>query len=334
MAPIVDVQSLVKVYEPTPWWMRLLVRSSLDKPVIAVDSVSFTATAGQLLTFIGPNGAGKSTIFRILTGLISPTSGAVRVCGLDPLSQGTEVRKLIGFMPADERTLFLRHTCVENLEFHGKLQGMGRRTRRHRIDEVLEFVGLAHARNRAGFALSSGMKARLLLARAVLHQPRVLILDEPTGTLDPIAAYELLERIKLIAREEKVTTLISSHRVEEIEALRDNIVLLDKGKVVYEGSLKAVREAMEQPPIRIVFETNDAAMDAKDRLDSELRVVQEHGNQLLVEHCGATGDLLGRLGDSLAHVVSAEKEVLPFHQLLRQLLARSADSTGEENAQG
>lgn len=242
----IDVRGLSKVYEPTPAWMRVLVRSASLVPVTALDAVTFSLAAGEICAVIGPNGAGKSTLFRILTGLTTPSAGIARVLGMDPVTDAHRIRRHVGFMPAEDRTLFLRHTCRENLRFHGRLQGIEESTLKQRIDDVLDLVGLGAAKDRTGFALSSGMRSRLMLARALVHEPRVLILDEPTGAVDPIGAHEFLELIIKITVERGTATLISSHRLEEIDALRDNVLLLDRGRVVMAGSLEEFRRVAAQ----------------------------------------------------------------------------------------
>lgn len=251
--PIITIDHLGKVYEPFSRRMRLILRTSTKEPVVALDDVSFEVRPGELLAILGPNGAGKSTLFRVITGLTTPSSGTATVMGLDVSTTSSDVRRLIGFMPAENRTLLLRHSCRENLAFHGRLQGIAEKKLKDRIDETLEVVGLFEARDRVGFALSSGMLARLMLARAILHRPAVLILDEPTGAVDPIGAYELLHTIERIAGESNIAVLISSHRLDEVEMLNDRVLLLNKGKVVYSGGLQEMTSSARRPKVEIVL---------------------------------------------------------------------------------
>lgn len=277
----VAAYDLLKVYEPTPRWMRAFVRSPINDSVTALDGVAFSVDRGQLCAVIGPNGAGKSTLFRVLTGLTTPTSGRATVLGMDPAVDAHLIRRHVGFMPAEERTLFLRHTSRENLRFHGRLQGMEEAQLKRRIDEVLDLVGLSEARDRAGFALSSGMRARLMLARAILHEPRVLILDEPTGAIDPIGAHDFLELIIKITVERETATLISSHRLEEIDALRDNVLLLDRGRVVFWGNLDHVKEVAEQKTYEVVCVDFEGARRVAEALRARV------GASALVVHDGS-----------------------------------------------
>jgi ABC-2 type transport system ATP-binding protein len=272
---VVEAVNLSKVYEPTPGWMRILVRSSNTEPVTALDGVSFSVGSGEICAVIGANGAGKSTLFRILTGLTTPSQGKARVLGMDPVTDAHRIRRQLGFMPAEDRTLFLRHTCRENLRFHGRLQGIQESVLKPRIDEVLGLVGLWDARDRTGFALSSGMRARLMLARALVHEPQVLILDEPTGSIDPIAAHDFLELIIKITLDRGTATLISSHRLEEIDTLRDNVLLLDRGRVVFSGDLERVRTIAGQRAYEITCVDSAVAQRVAQSLRTRLNSPDE-----------------------------------------------------------
>ncbi|MDP9493872.1 MAG: ABC transporter ATP-binding protein [Actinomycetota bacterium] len=264
--PIVTIDQVHKVYEPYSRWMKLMLRSATTEPVVALDDVSFDVYPGELRVVLGPNGAGKSTLFRVLTGLTTPTEGTATILGLDATRESTKIRKLVGFMPAENRTLLLRHSCRENLAFHGRLQGIAEHDIADRVDETLTMVGLYESRDRVGFALSTGMLARLMLARAILHTPAVLILDEPTGAVDPIGAYELLRLVQKIAAEHNLAVLISSHRLDEVEMLNDQVLLLNRGKVVYDGPLDAMGSTALRPKVEIVFEVPAAALSASQTL--------------------------------------------------------------------
>ena len=317
-APLVDIRALTKIYEPSPRWMSFLLRSAISEPVVALDDVSFSVRGGEICAVVGPNGAGKSTLFRVLTGLTTPTSGQATIGGMDCTHDSVDVRRMVGFMPPEERTLFLRYDCVENLLFHGRLQGLAERPLRQRIDEVLDVVDLSHARKRAGFALSSGMRARLQLARALLHQPRVLILDEPTGTVDPIAAHEFLDILVKTATEQDVAILISSHRLEEIESLDDNIVMVDHGRVVYSGDLDELRRIWEQPIIELSFAGVEAARSARARLqrpEMELLPSADEATVVVATSLPA-GVVLGYVGDQLVNVDSLNERRMPLRDLL------------------
>lgn len=324
--PAVTARDLVKIYDPTPYWMRLLIRSSSKIPVVALDHCTFSVDRGQVCAVIGPNGAGKSTLFRILTGLTTSSNGQVTVLDMDPALEGHRLRRHIGFMPAEDRTLFLRHSSLDNLRFHGRLQGIEESRLKKRIETVLKMVDLWNVRERDGFALSSGMRARLMLARAILHEPKVLILDEPTGAIDPLGAQAFVELIKAITEEQKTATLLSSHRLEEIDTLRDNILLLDYGRVVFRGDLDRVRTVVEQKIYEVLcinpLAASRVAGTLRQRLGPLARVVQEGCLVTAPLLDGSPTDLawLGDFGDQV-ETVSFRK--LSLHETIAALLEGS-----------
>ncbi|MGH9236210.1 MAG: ABC transporter ATP-binding protein [Acidimicrobiales bacterium] len=327
--PLVEVDHLTKIYEPSPRWMSVMLKSSIREPVLAVHDLSLKVWPGQLSAVVGPNGAGKSTLFRVLTGLITPTSGRVSVAGIDVVGDARAARRRIGFMPADDRSLNLRHTCWQNLWFHGRLQGMSGPELRVAIDEALATVGLEHVHDRTGHALSSGMKARLQLARALLHEPSILILDEPTGTVDPIGAYDLLQLIQRLAAERGLAVLLSSHRLEEIAALEDNVIFINRGEVVHTGSMDSLREVMEQPILRLRFDTEASARAARACLDAygDLEVTIDD-TELAVAGNPSPGVVLPRLGEHLARIEAVDRSRLPLQELISRLMRAEVPIAG------
>jgi len=198
----------------------------------AVDDVSFTLERGEVVGFLGPNGAGKTTTMRMLTGFLPPSSGQVRIDGLDVLTHSLEVRQRIGYLP-ESVPLYRELRVLEMLVFQGRLHGLGRAESRRRAGTVLERVGLAErARSLVG-KLSKGMRQRVGLAVALLPDPEVLILDEPTSGLDPLQRIEVRRLIQELSRER--TVLFSSHILPEIEAICPRVILLHKGRVAADG---------------------------------------------------------------------------------------------------
>jgi ABC-2 type transport system ATP-binding protein len=320
--PIVIIDHLRKVYEPYSRGMKLLLRTSVKEPVVAIDDISLEVHPGDLLAVLGPNGAGKSTLFRVLTGLTTPTSGQASILGHDATRESTAVRRLVGFMPAENRTLLLRHTSRENLAFHGRLQGISKRYLADRIDETLEKVGLFDARDRVGFALSSGMLARLMLARAILHEPSVLILDEPTGAVDPIGSFELLGLVQEIAKTQDLAVLISSHRLDEVELLNDKVVLLDKGHVVYKGDLDTMLAHSKRPVIEIQFDSDESA-EIGMSLMSEVAGIEGmeiDGPLLILTTELPLGRVIKEVGGEIDRIDSIGRTQPRLRDVLRQML--------------
>jgi ABC-2 type transport system ATP-binding protein len=330
--PIVTIDHLRKVYEPYSPGMRLLLRTSVKEPVVAIDDISLEVRPGELLAVLGPNGAGKSTLFRVLTGLTTPTSGQASILGYDATTESTEVRRLVGFMPAENRTLLLRHTCRENLAFHGRLQGISKRKLDQRIDETLDQVGLLHARDRVGFALSSGMLARLMLARAILHEPAVLILDEPTGAVDPIGSFELLGLIQDIAKEQELAVLVSSHRLDEVELLNDQVVLLDKGHVVYSGGLDEMLVHSRKPVIEVRFDGEESAAAGAQtlgRLEGIDRLSIEESLVVLTTEV-PMGTIIREMDGQMDRVTSIGRVQPRLRDVLRNMLQAGVEDEEEE----
>ena len=311
-----------KVYEPYPRAMRLLLRSPVASSVHALSDINLTVEPGSVCVVVGPNGAGKSTLFRILTGLTTATHGDVRIGGLDVEQQGARVRRLIGFAPAEERTLLLRHTPRENLRFHASMQGMRGDVERE-INETLDMVGLGEVRDSAVVSFSTGMRARLQVARALVHRPRVLILDEPTSAIDPVSAREIITMILSIARDRDTATLISSHRLEEIEALRDRVLLIDRGREVYSGDLDVLRSQWTRPAAVLTLGREAAAEHALRQLTGSGFAATRTGRSVTVQLDSdhTTGHAIEKLQGSVLEIESVTPQVPTLLEVLERVAA-------------
>lgn len=332
-AASVQVRDLTKTYYPSPGWMKLLVRSNIKQPVYALDGVDLEVGPGQICAVVGPNGAGKTTTFRILIGLTSSTSGSARVMGYDCGKESISVRRLVGWMPAEDRSLIMRLSCAENLYFHGRLNGLSGDDLHRRIRDTLAKVGIAHAAESSVFALSAGMRARLQLARALLHDPKVLILDEPTGSVDPVASYELLNLIIETVEENGLACLISSHRLEEIEALHSHAILLDRGQIRYDGDLDTLRGELDRPSIEIDFATADGAQQAAQEIKNPGLGESVRLDGTLVQCVLTPGVTVGRvlvaiepLADQVVHIREVQT---PLRDLLAAMYRSDKDQTEE-----
>ena len=194
----------------------------------AVDQISFEVTRGEIVGFLGPNGAGKSTTLKMLTGFLPPTSGAARIAGKDIFRESLEVRKKIGYMP-ENVPLYTDMRVKEYLRFRGGLRGLSGGLLRRRMGEVMETCGLTHVRRKMIKTLSKGYRQRVGLADALIHEPDLLILDEPTNGLDPNQIRAIRRLIKNLG--EKHTILISTHILSEVEMTCNKVVIIDEGKI-------------------------------------------------------------------------------------------------------
>lgn len=321
---IIVLSGLTKLYEPTPRWMRVFARSHLREPVRALDGVDLVVRAGEICAVVGPNGAGKTTMFRIIVGLTSASDGQGSVLGLDVERDSEQIRQVVGWMPSEDRSLLMRATSKENLQLHGRLQGMPRKDLTKRIDDVLETVNLTPQTDTVVAGMSAGMRARLRLARALLPGPRALILDEPTGPVDPIAAYGLLTLIMDLAKQERLAVLVSSHRLEEIEALQSQALLLDGGKVRYSGDLDRLRREWERPELELVTGDHQDALVLADGLMAQGIEVRVDGVSVRCRPTGAggVGKVLTGLGQLTAIIQHIREIPMPLRDLITQVYAR------------
>jgi len=205
----------------------------------AVDSLDLRIEAGDIFGFIGPNGAGKTTTMRILVTLMEPTSGIALIDGLDVTRKGKEVRRRVGYMP-DFMGVYDDLKVFEYLEFFAAAFGIEYRKRKGIVEGVLELTDLVSKQNAAVDSLSRGMQQRLGLARVLIHDPKVLILDEPASGLDPRARIEIRELLRELKRMGK-TIMISSHILSELEEICDRVGIIEHGKLVFGGTMDEIR---------------------------------------------------------------------------------------------
>ena len=208
---------------------------------VAVDAIDFVIHPGEAFGFLGPNGAGKSSTMRMI-GCVSPISGGwLQVLGLDPVANGPQIRSRLGVVPQEDN-LDTELTVWDNLMIYGRYFDLPRAEIRHRAEELLEFVQLTDRRDSKVDPLSGGMKRRLTIARALINQPEVLLLDEPTTGLDPQARHMLWERLYRL-KQTGVTLVLTTHYMDEAEQLCDRLVVMDAGRIVAEGSPRQLIEA-------------------------------------------------------------------------------------------
>ncbi len=230
--PAVSIQGVSKTY-PVPF-ARLLgaLRVKTRGPVEALREVSFDIREGEIFGLIGRNGAGKTTLTKIIATLVQPSSGHVEVCGFDSVRDEGMVRTRIGLATAEERSFYWRLTVVENLRFFGRLFNLRGRPLRQRINELLELLEMTELRRRRFGELSTGNKQRMAIARALLNAPPVLLLDEPTRSLDPLTAARARELIGSLAHGPRpVSILLTSHNLVEVEELCARVAVISRGRI-------------------------------------------------------------------------------------------------------
>jgi ABC-2 type transport system ATP-binding protein len=233
--------------------------------ITAVAGIDLSVAPGEIYGFLGPNGAGKSTTVHMLTTLLPPTSGTGRVAGYDIVKDGPKVRSAIG-AALQEAALDGLLTGREHIRLQTSLHGLPRSQRRERADELLERVGLTRAADRKVNGYSGGMKRRLDLALALAHRPSILFLDEPTTGLDPQSRTALWQEVARLAKDEGVTVFLTTQYLEEADVLSDRIAIIDRGRIVAEGTPAALKSQIGRPTVEAV--PTDGS--ARDRVASVL----------------------------------------------------------------
>ncbi len=252
----------------------------------AVDGVNVTVKPGQILALLGQNGAGKTTTVRMLTALLSPTRGTALVGGYDVRTQARHVREVVGVL-TEQHGLYVRMTGSEYLDFFGQLHGLGREHRRSRADYLMEYFGLETAASHRIGEYSKGMRQKLALARALVHDPSVLLLDEPTSAMDPESSRLVRNEISRL-RSSQRTIVICTHNLAEAEALADTVAIIYKGRILRTGTLEELRlGALGLPEFEARFAAPWQATDLNmppgvsltQRGDSSLRFSVEHPSE-------------------------------------------------------
>jgi ABC-2 type transport system ATP-binding protein len=291
--PVIEAVELRRTYRTTTGVIR---RRPLE--VEAVRGISFAVEQGELFGLLGPNGAGKTTTIKMLITLLLPTSGEARVLGMDVVEQAREVRKRIGYVFGGDRGLYERLSARDNLRYFAELYGVSGKAQRHRIDEVLELVGLKGREQERVEGYSRGMRQRLHIARGILHDPEVVFLDEPTIGVDPVGARELRQTIADLIAAGK-TVLLTTHYMFEADALCDRIAVIAKGQIVGEGTPTALKAGVTEGRVTEieVFGVDDVVLSRLRVVDGVTAVTVEERDQkqVLVVQCTADRELTAPL---------------------------------------
>ena len=287
----------------------------------AVMELNLTIQDGDIFGFIGPNGAGKTTTMRILVTLLEPTRGKAFINGLDVTRRGKEVRRLVGYMP-DFMGVYDDLKVFEYLEFFAAAFGIERPKRKSIVDGVLELTDLQSKRSAAVDSLSRGMQQRLGLARVLIHDPKVLILDEPASGLDPRARIEIRELLRELKRMGK-TIMISSHILSELEEICDHIGIIEHGRLVFSGTLEEIRPRLGiQSKVRVKVANNeDKAVELLSALPQirDVQVVAEAIVVTFVDGQDNDGIIARTLVNGNIDIISLQPEKLKLDEAFLKL---------------
>lgn len=268
--------------------------------------VDLRVEPAEIYGFLGPNGAGKSTTVRMLCTLLGPTGGSASVAGLDVVKQAADVRLRIG-VALQEAALDDKQTGREILELQGRLYGMKGDVLRKRIGAVLEFIDIGDAIDRRVGTYSGGMKRRVDLASALLHEPQVLFLDEPTTGLDPVSRTKVWEEVRRLNQQLEVTIFLTTQYLEEADMLADRVGIIDQGKLVAEGKPEELKRDVGSDLIVVEVAGGDAPVQDIERLPSVTGVALHSGTELTVssaDGAGLVNDLVVTLNQADVRVTS------------------------------
>jgi len=261
----------------------------------ALDGLTLRVPAGTVLGLLGPNGAGKTTTIRLLLGLLEPTSGQARVFGLDPRTHGHAIRSCTGAL-LEHSGLYERLSAADNLEFYGRVWRLPRSERRARIEQLLSALGLWERRSEPVATWSKGMKQKLAIARALLHRPRLLVLDEPTAGLDPVSSAAVHDDLAALVSRDGVTVLLTTHNLGEAEKLCTRIAILRAGQLLAQGAPHEIRARSAQRRVDIAGRRFGADVVAKLEALANVRSVRAEVDGLLSIELGPGAEVAALVG--------------------------------------
>jgi ABC-2 type transport system ATP-binding protein len=313
-APAVETRDLVKVFERgrRTIWQRLRREPDKRDRFRAVDGIDLLVEPGEIFGILGPNGAGKTTTMKMLATLLIPTSGTIRVLGIDPLERPREVRARLGAMLSGERSLYWKLTGRENLEYFAALYHVPPAETKARIADVLGAVKLADRAEDYVERYSTGMRQRLALARALLPDPPLVILDEPTVGLDPQSSRDLRDRVRDL-RSQGRTVLLTTHYMEEADQLCDRIAIVDHGRIVAldtPTALKRTIRAEEVVRLELGIDGDDAGvLERLGRAATLARSERRNGTLNVTAHCASARDFVPAAFDAARSVGATIRHV-------------------------
>lgn len=247
---------------------------------LVLDNISYEINKGEIFGFIGPNGAGKSTLINIMTSLLVPDSGSIKICGYDIVKESLKAKANIGYVPQDI-ALLEELSAYDNLEFFGALYGLKGKLLKERIKEALEVTGLEDKRKQKVKKFSGGMKRRLNIATAIMHHPKVLIMDEPTVGVDPQSRNHIFTFTKKICKEWGTTVIYTSHYMEEVEELCERVFIIDLGKEIAYGNKEDIKSSVF-PNNKVIIDASNMSGEALIKLETVEGILKIVDNENLI----------------------------------------------------
>jgi ABC-2 type transport system ATP-binding protein len=295
------------------------------KTVRALDGLDLSVPAGIVFGFLGPNGSGKTTTIRLLLGLLEPTAGQARVLGFDTQAQSSEVRARTGAL-LEHHGLYERLSAEDNLEFYGRVWRLPATERRARIRELLTHIDLWDRRKETAGAWSRGMKQKLAVARALLHRPKLIFLDEPTAGLDPVAAAALRDDLARLAASQGVTVFLTTHNLNEAERLCGQVAVIREGKLLAVGHPDTLRTRGGKPHVDVIGKGFTEAVLAAVRARPEVAAAEMVNGRLSIELHGAaeTAPIVSQLVAAGAQVEEVRKGQASLEDVFLTLMNEEA----------
>ncbi|MCZ0704410.1 ABC-2 type transport system ATP-binding protein [Natronobacillus azotifigens] len=295
------------------------------KTNVAVNEVNLYLDKGESVGLLGPNGAGKSTTISMISTLIKPTAGKVRYQGKNILKDPNSIRPILGVVP-QEIALYELLSAYENVKFFGKIYGLKGKQLEQKIDQVLELVGLQDRKKDLVKTYSGGMKRRINIAVALLHEPEILIMDEPTVGIDPQSRSYILDMVRKLNQEKGMTVLYTSHYMEEVERLCDRVYIMDHGQIIASGTKEELKSILssEETVLIEVDQTSSAMLDALNELTAIQQVTEAPKGYKLIVSKGANvlADVFSLAETMDIKITSAHVEVPTLEDVFLHLTGR------------
>ncbi|HEX8848355.1 MAG TPA: ABC transporter ATP-binding protein [Gemmatimonadaceae bacterium] len=330
----ISLRGLSKRFAVQRTWADVLLHPLRTEYVTVVQPLTCDIHEGEFFGILGPNGAGKTTLFKMLAAALIPDAGTAIIHGLDVTRDARAVRRMVGVVMANDRTLYWRLSAIENLKLFGALHGLHGTVAMRRIDEVLRVVGLEDAGTKLVANFSSGMRQRLLIARALLPRPRILLLDEPTRSLDPISARSFHDFLrKDVAEGEGCTVLVATHSSDEAMGLCDRVAILNKGTLLAAGTTDEIAARFGDQSFTVVTSQPDhpalAALAARGKIGTPRIEETENGwtRVAFTIHGGdaESAHVLDVLTSAGVPIARFERSTLALADLIQRVLSARAE---------